>query len=287
MSEKNWNVDIICPLFNGREYVEKLHASFLMQKNVSLNIVRYVVTNTGDEVEGILSKLERAVFRVINLEAFSHSKVREEEALRSTADIIVFVTQDIIIERDDWLEKLIDPIISGECDASYGRQICTDPIIEKYIREKNYPEKSFVKTLDSIPQLGMKTFFFSNVSSAVSRNLFVQLGGYDGKVLSSNEDTYFAYKLITGGYRIKYCADSEVVHFHKYTIPELYRRYYLSGKIFKVVPQLNKYKASESGKELAAYVWKRALEDNNYRVLLRFLPDMMARYIGMKAGQLS
>ena len=290
MSEKNWNVDIICPLYNGRDYIDKLHASFLMQKNVSLNLVRYVVTNTGDEIETILRNLDSTVYRVIEPEEFSHSRVREDEAFRSTADILVFVTQDVTIERDDWLENLIAPIISGECVASYSRQVCTEQIIEKYIREKNYPEESILKTKDSIPVLGINTFFFSDASSAVLREVFVRLNGYDRRDLPSNEDMYFAYKLITNGYRIKYCADSVVIHFHKYTLSDLYRRYYCIGKFFREntseIPRLDNYLVTNSGRELALYVCKRAFEEHNYRVLLRFLPDMATRYLGMKVGRL-
>lgn len=286
MSEKKWTVDIICPLLNGRHYIEKLHQSFLMQKNITLNLVRYIVTDTGDGIDTVLDDLDHAVYRTIPKEEFSHSKTREEEAMNSDADIIVFVTQDVRIERDDWLEQLIEPIISEECEASYSRQICTEPIIEKYIREFNYPEDSFVKTSATVSDKGLNTFFFSNVSSAVLRNLFVSLNGYDGKLFSSNEDMYFAYKLIMNGYRIKYCSNSVVTHYHTYSFPELYRRYYLSGRFFKECPQLKQYKASASGRGLAGYVFRRAFEERNYRVLLRFLPDMSARYLGMKAGQL-
>ena len=35
----------------------------------------------------------------------------------------------------------------------------------------------------------------------------------------------------------------------------------------------------------ATHVFKKALRDLNLRVLLRFLPDMSARYLGMKKGK--
>ena len=48
---------------------------------------------------------------------------------------------------------------------------------------------------------------------------------------------------------------------------------------------LNKYKVNKSGGKLAIYVLKRALQEKNWRVLLNFVPNMMARFIGMKVGK--
>ena len=61
-----------------------------------------------------------------------------------SADIIVFITQDIIIERHDWLYNLTILIANGECSASYSRQISKSKGIEKYTREKNYPNNSYI-----------------------------------------------------------------------------------------------------------------------------------------------
>ena len=58
--------------------------------------------------------------------------------------------------------------------------------------------------------MGLNTFFFSDASSAINKKIFKELNYYDGKRLASNEDQYIAYKLIMAGYRIKYCAESEV-----------------------------------------------------------------------------
>lgn len=97
---------------------------------------------------------------------------------------------------------------------------------------------------------------------------------------------YIAYKLITNGYKIKYCADSEVVHSHKFTLKQQYKRYYDTGKFFKQNEYLNEYKVNKSGGKLATYVLKRALQEKNWKVLLNFVPNMMARFIGMKVGKM-
>ena len=137
-----------------------------------------------------------------------------------------------------------------------------------------------------IEKLGLNTFFFSDASSAIKTETFKELNGFDGKDFPTNEDMYIAYKLITNGYKIKYCADSEVVHSHKFTLKQQYKRYYDTGKFFKQNEYLNEYKVNKSGGKLAVYVLKRAWQEKNWKVLFDFIPNMTARFIGMKVGKM-
>lgn len=278
------NIDIICPLYNAEQYIEKLHKSILKQKNVNINKIIYILTESQDNTENIL-KNNKLNFTKIKKNEFSHSLVRENAAKKSKADIICFISQDIIVERTDWLEKLVQPIIEGEATACYSRQLTKYDNIEKYTRENNYPDKSFIKDKDDISRLGLKTFFFSDVSSAIRNDVFKKINYYDNKNLSINEDMYIAYKLITNDYKIKYCADSIVYHSHNFSLKELYDRYKLTGKFFKENSYLDNYGTTKSGGGLAKYILKRALQDKNVKVLIRYPFDMIVRFIGMKAGK--
>lgn len=277
-------VDIICPLYNAENYIEKLHKSFEEQESVNINKIRYVITRGKDKTIEKVQKLN-CDYEIIEPKDFSHSLTREKQAFKSEADIIVFVTQDVIIKRKDWLSNLVQPIINNECDASYSRQLCDNNTIEKYTRESNYPKVSRIVSKKDIDTLGLKAFFFSDASSAIKREIFVKLNGYDGKNFPTNEDMYIAYKLITNGYKIRYCANSEVIHSHKFTFKQQYKRYYDTGKFFKQNKFLNKYKVNKTGGSLAKYVLKRAWQDKNWSVIVNFLPNMIARYAGMKIGE--
>lgn len=133
----------------------------------------------------------------------------------------------------------------------------------------------------------LKAFFFSDASSAIKRDVFLKLKGYDGKDLPISEDMYIAYKMIMNDYVIKYCADSKVIHSHNFTLKQLYDRYYLTGKFFKENDYLNQYKVNNSGFAMAKYVLKRALQEKNGKVLIQFLPNMSARFLGMKMGKMA
>lgn len=280
------NIDIICPLYNAEKDIEGLHKSLLKQKNVKINEIKYVLTESKDNTEEKLKKLN-INFKKIKKDEFSHGLTRENEAFESKADILVFITQDVKIVRDDWLYNLTKDIANGEVDACYSRQLCDNNTIEKYTRECNYPKESRVVSKEDIEKLGLKTFFFSDASSAIKRETFVKLNGYDHKNLIISEDMYIAYKLITNGYKIKYCADSEVIHSHVFTLKQYYDRYKDTGKFFKENSYLNNYKVNQAGGSMAKYVLKRAWQDENWSVLIRFIPNMAARFIGMKVGRIT
>ncbi len=279
------NIDIICPLYKAEEYIENLHKNILKQKNVSINRIKYILTNTNDNTENILKKLN-CNYKVIDSSEFSHSLTRENVAMNSDADILVFITQDIEIKDDDWLEKLVNPIIKNEVVASFSRQLTKYDNIEKYTRESNYPEKSIVKSKNDITELGLKTFFFSDASSAVRTDIFKKLNGYDNKDLPTNEDMYIAYKIIMNDYKIKYCADSIIYHSHDFSLKEIYERYKLTGRFFKENNYLDQYGTTGSGASLAKYILKRIMEEKNYKLIFRYPFDMAARLVGMKVGKM-
>lgn len=275
------NIDIICPLYNAEQYIEELHKSILKQKNVRLNSINYVLTESKDNTEHILKKMD-VNYTLIKPSEFSHSKTREMMAKKCKSDIIVFISQDIKIKRNDWLYYLTKDIIDGNCEAAYSRQLADKNNIEKYTREKNYPNYSYIKDKTMIDKLGLNTFFFSDASSAIKRSIFEQLNYYDGKKLPSNEDQYIAYKLITNGYRIKYCAESEVIHSHDFSFKTLYKRYKDTGAFYKMETYMNDYGTNSSGIDLATYILKRIIQDRNVKAAIEYIPNMIARYLGMK-----
>ena len=279
-------IEIICPLYNAEKYIKQLDESIRKQKNVKIKQITYLLTECSDNTENILKEIS-ANYSIIKKEEFSHSLTREKQALKSDSDILVFITQDIEIRNTDWLEKLVNPIIKGESEASFSRQLTKYDNIEKYTRERNYPDESYIVSEKDINQMGLQTFFFSDASSAIKTEIFKNLNGYDNKNLPTNEDMYIAHKLIINGYKIKYCSDSVIYHSHKFSLKQLYKRYYDTGLFFKQNTFIDKYGTNKSGGGMAVYILKRAIKDKNWKVLLEFFPNMMVRFIGMKVGKIN
>ena len=116
------------------------------------------------------------------------------------------------------------------------------------------------------------------------KDLFVHLT-YDNKNLPTNEDMYYAYKLIMNDKKIKYCANSVVYHSHNFTLKQLYDRYKLTGRFFKENTFINNFGTTSSGGGMAKYVLKRILKDKRIDLLIRYPFDMAARFIGMRVGE--
>lgn len=277
-------IEIICPLYNAEKYIKELDESIKKQKNVNIKQITYLLTESSDNTEKILKEIS-ANYSIIKKEEFSHSLTREKQALKSSSDILVFITQDIEIRNTDWLEKLVKPIINGEAEATYSRQLTKYDNLEKYTRESNYPDKDIIKTKEDIKEYGLKTFFFSDASSAINTEVFKSLNGYDNKNLPISEDMYIAYKIIMNGYKVKYCSDSVVYHSHNFTLMEIYDRYKLTGQFFKENSYLDQYGTTGSGANLAKYVLKRIFQEKRVSLLFRYPFDMAARLIGMKVGK--
>jgi rhamnosyltransferase len=109
--------------------------------------------------------------------------------------------------------------------VAYARQLPREDcsVIEQYTRQFNYPEESRIKGSEDIPELGIKTFFCSDVCAAYRKDIFTQLGGFESPVIF-NEDMFFAAHAIQEGYAVAYAAKAQVIHSHNYTVRQQFHR---------------------------------------------------------------
>lgn len=289
MERNNIVVDVVCPIYKGYDYLEKLYSSFFTQKNITINKVVFAITDSQDEeMNEIIDFVTKnnIVHFVVSKEEFSHSLTREK-AIREfcMSGIVVMISQDIKLTNDLVFYNLVKDIYEGNSVYNYAKQICTNKSIEKYIRKKNYPNESYYVSKDDIEKMQLMAFFSSDACSAYDRNIFLNVNGYNGYDVMMNEDQLYSKIILEAGYKKKYCADAVVEHSHKYTFKQLYKRYYDTGYFYSKVKVFDKYKTTESGIKLGLYVLKQALKHFDIRVLFRWLPDMTSRYLGMKKGR--
>ena len=166
----------------------------------------------------------------ITKEQFDHGGTRNLAAARAEQDILVFMTDDAVPADRNLLEELVRAFSlqgpEGETvAAAYARQLPNEGcgVIERYTREFNYPPESRVKTRADLPELGIKTYFCSNVCCAYRRDIFQKQGGFLKRTLF-NEDMIFAAGLIQSGYAVAYAAGARVFHSHDLTPVQQFRR---------------------------------------------------------------
>lgn len=275
-------ISIICPIYNAENYIEDLYFNINRQKDVSIEEIKFILTESKDNSEEKLKKLG-CTYDKISKENFSHSLVRENAAFKAKGDIIVFITQDIKIEDEYWLYYLTKDIQENKCEAAFSRQIgYKEHKVEGYTREINYPDETRIVSKEDIEKLGLMTFFFSDASSAILKDIFIKLNGYDNKDLPTNEDMYFAYKLIMNGYRIEYASKSKIIHSHDLSFSETVKRYSDIGKFFDQNKYFNEYSANERGVKVLSYIIKRSIQDKKPLIIIDAIINFGARFIGMK-----
>lgn len=211
-------VDVIIPTYKpGEEFLELINK---LQKQEYV-IHKIIIINTETDTFPEKIKTEPYQVEVIHIrpEEFDHGGTRNMGASISEAEIVLYMTQDAMPEDDHLIRSFVEVFEKHrDVGIAYGRQLprkeCN--VIERYTRRFNYPEKSRVKSKQDLPQMGIKTFFCSDVCAAYRRNYLLSAGGFEDPTIF-NEDMIFAGKRILAGDKIAYVAEAKVIHSHNYT----------------------------------------------------------------------
>ena len=276
-------VQVLVFLYNGKKYINQIlkeYHSQVVHPDYDISL-KYILTDTNDGSKEELDHL-KVDYAIVKKEEFSHSLTREKYILESNADICILLTQDARLEKTNVYQVLIDSMV-GDIQYAYLRQVNKNRSVERYTRMFNYPKKSFIKTKADIKKMGLNTFFASDACAAVDVHYFKEIGGY-GKDLPTNEDMYLAYKVIMNNKAVRYCAESYVNHTHKFSLKEMYKRYYLFGQFFGLNHEFDDYSSSEAGLKLALKVILRMLLEFNIPALIMFIPNMLTRLKGKRDG---
>ena len=217
-------IDVIIPAYRpGAEFLELIDRL----ERQTLPVSKILVMNTRSQVDVEKLLADRPEIQVVSLEKneFDHGGTRDRAARLSEADYLLFLTQDALPADAHLVERLAAAFGDKRVKAAYARQLPKEDCreLERYTRNFNYPEKSRIKTAADLPELGIKTFFCSNVCAMYERETYLAQGGFPRRTIF-NEDMIYAGGLIQSGYAIAYAADAEVIHSHNYSGREQFHR---------------------------------------------------------------
>lgn len=220
----SYTVTVIIPVYKPDEKFRKLMKGL---KRQTYPIKEILIMNTEEEFwkDAWIQGMENVRVEHLKKEEFDHGGTRARAAAVSTGNILVFFTQDAVPADEHVVEELVKAFHDPKVGAAYGRQLADKDcsIIEKYTRSFNYPAKSSVKSKDDLSDLGIKTFFCSNVCAAYRRSIYEKMGGFITHTIF-NEDMIFAGRLILEGYCVAYEAEAKVIHSHNYGCMQQFRR---------------------------------------------------------------
>jgi rhamnosyltransferase len=190
------------------------------------------VVDSGSR-DGSAERAERAGARVHRIPPgeFNHGATRNLGASLARGDVLVFTSQDAHAERPDWLARLVAPLRERDDVAgAYGRQVAHPDAKppEVFFLDFLYGPRGRVQRASGVGELSMETTLFSNVSSAIRRDVFDASGGFAGDVIMS-EDQEWSRRVLLEGWAIAYVPEAVVRHSHPYTIRAAFRRFFDSG----------------------------------------------------------
>lgn len=283
--EKKQQVDLIIPVYKPtkqfKKTLQRIHAQTRRPD-------RIILMNTEEEffAPSVLDGIDYAEVHHIRKSEFDHGGTRNQAASISKADILIFMTQDAMPADKNLIKQLIAPFEDSQVAAVYGRQMADEKKnpIEAYTRTFNYPLQSRKKTKEDLKELGIKTFFCSNVCAAYRKTDYDLAGGFVLKTIF-NEDMIMASKLIEMGKAVYYSAEAKVWHWHDYSAREqLHRNFDLAVSQRKYGGLFLEVKSESEGIRLVCATMKYLLSSGRWYLIPKLVWHSGFKFLGYKLG---
>lgn len=283
-------IDVIVPLYRpGKELFKLLNA--LGEQTVPVQNI--ILMNTEKKYLQELISDEELVGKYPNVkichlakEDFDHGATRRAGVEQSSAEVFVMMTQDAL-PADAMLLKNLTANLRDDVAAAYARQLPKEDcsVEECFTRSFNYPGTSRTKSMADLNELGIKTFFCSNVCAAYRRDIYDRLGGFVQKAIF-NEDMIYAAGAIRNQYKIAYEAGAQVYHSHNYTNMQQLHRNFDLGVSQADHPEIFANVVSESeGKKLVKKTTKYLWEQHKAYRIPHFYMQCACKYAGYFLGK--
>lgn len=280
------DVQVVIPVYQPDEKFLALLASLRQQTltNVSLLIIESRAKKKYKDCYPSTARVEE-----ITPAVFNHGGTRQWAIeIAPGKDVYVFLTQDAILFGNEALASLLRVFDSPDVGCAFGRQIPhvgADPFA-RYMRQFNYGETSYLRSLADRRQYGIKTVFISNSFAAYRGDALRDVGGFPIRVILG-EDMYVAAKMLLSGWQIAYVAEAAVYHSHNYSPWQEFKRYFDTGVFHAQESWLRTAfgRAEGEGRRFVKaeflYLWRTAP---------RYLPMMVLRdamkFLGYQLGLL-
>ena len=221
-------ISILIPVKNGgSDLVRCLEAIATQTVDDRVEIV--VVDSGSTDGSPDRARELGATVHEIPAHEFVHGATRNLAARLSQGDVLVLTTQDAVPADDQWLARLVRALEGDGIAGVYGRQLphenATPP--EQFFLDFMYGSEPRIQRLGGIAELSFEQTLFSNVNSAIPRQVWEANPFRDDVAMS--EDQEWSRRMLLAGHTIVYEPSAAVRHSHAYTLRAAFRRFYDSG----------------------------------------------------------
>lgn len=161
---------------------------------------------------------------------FRHGRTRNLLARDAKGEVVVFLTQDAEPADFSWLATLVAPLDDPRVAGVYSRQVPradANPMMRFFLEETYGPRAGRRRIQNSEFRTQIRDIFFSNVGSAIRREVWERIPFREDVVMS--EDQYWAAAALGIGCELVYEPAARVLHSHNYSLATAFRRNVLSG----------------------------------------------------------
>lgn len=280
------DVSVVIPTLDAEREIEDLLRILECQ---SLKPIEVLVVDSESEDHTVAVAQRHNGVRILQIERrdFNHGATRDMALRETTGDFVCFLTQDAIPASDDYLARLVAPMIEDSDIALVsGRQLPKADArrFEQLVRSFNYPDSPSVRSKNDLEKFGIKTFFASDTCSAYRRSAYLACGGFER--VNTNEDMLMAARFVASGLKVAYEPSAEVYHSHNLTPSQQFVRNRAVGMFLESHAD-DLMRASEIGEggRLVKAVSSELLREGRFGELFAFGFDCCARLLGNRAGR--
>jgi len=224
-------VSIVIRTLNEDKYLAELLEAIKNQSYSNFEIEVVIIDSGSDDRTLEIAKNFNCSVTTISKSDFTFGRSLNKGSAFAAGEILVYISGHCIPVDQNWLEKLIDPIINKVSGYSYGSQIGRDTtkFSENRLFKKYFPKES------KIPQ---NDFFCNNANSAISRAVW---NSYKfNEDITGLEDMELGKRYFLNGGKIAYVSDAVVYHIHDESWHQTRRRYERESiALQKIMPEIN------------------------------------------------
>lgn len=194
--------------------------------------VEIILVDSGS-TDGTLGIAEAHGARIVHIKKhdFTFGRSLNYGCAAATGDYLVFISAHCIPAHERWLANLAAPLIHGDVDYVYGRQLGHD--VTRFSEHQVFAQ--YYADHDKVPQADI---FCNNANAAIRRALW-EKHRFD-EAATGLEDLILAKAVAKEGGRIGYVADAPVIHIHEETLNQVKRRYYREALTLReIMPEVH------------------------------------------------
>jgi rhamnosyltransferase len=278
-------ISLIIPTYNAASYLPALLEK--LQEQTSQFELIIIDSSSKDDTLTIVKQYTSHILQIEQKE-FDHGGTRTLAAKTATGDIIVFLTQDALPCDNDTIEQIVKIFQNPHIGAAYGRQLpyAETSLFGKHLREFNYGDTSYIRTIQDKEHYGIKTAFLSDSFAAYRKEVLEEINWFKNGLIVG-EDSYAGAKIILSGYAIAYVAEAKVYHSHSYSCLEEFRRYFDIGVFHSCESWILEAfgKAEGEGGRYVKSELRYLLKAKAYYRIPEFFIRNALKYLGYKLGQ--